>query len=1341
MKKTQIVKTVGLVILGLTVAVPQVFGAVVQNPPTDGVGVTTTLNGDSQDRPTLRVGNYTQFPNSNDWYQSINNVNAGDVVSFVFYYHNTGSVTARNTKARISLSVNDTSISASGSISADNAPSVYGSASAQVTSGQKFTGATFQSALWYPNQDYQNPDPLPFGQNGSTITSSGVNVGDIAPGWATQGWLVVRFKTEGTTQPQGNPPIVQTLPADTITETSAALHGTVNPNGGEHTTLWFEYGKTQSLGQSTAVKTMYPGQGTLNVAEFLYTLEKGTTYYFRIVAQNEFGTSRGSILSFMTKGGSTGSAPSVTTHAATNINQTSATLNGEVNPNGASGYYWFEYGTTQSLGQTTSAQTFGAQTTPLSISFPLSGLSQNTTYYFRVVAQNSYGTSNGSILSFTTSGQTGNAPGVQTTAASNITQTSATLNGQVNPNGLSTSYWFEYGTTQSLGQSTGLHSIGSGTSFQPQTFSLTNLSQNTTYYFRIAAQNSYGTSRGSILSFTTSGQTGGTPFAQTYAASNISQTSATLNGQVNPNDANTSYWFEYGTTQSLGQTTGMQNAGAGSSWVNASAQISGLSENTTYYFRVAAQNSYGTTRGSILSFTTNSGGVTPGSAPTVQTLPATGISQTSAVLNGSVNPNNASSYYWFEYGTTQSLGQTTAAQTLGAGSSAQNIAGYISNLSQNTTYYFRAVAQNNYGTSRGSILSFTTNSGGVTPGGAPTVLTNPASGVYETSATLNGQVNPNGANTSYWFEYGTNQSLGRTTNMQNAGTGTALISIASSVSGLAQNTTYYFRAVAQNSYGTSYGSILSFVTNGGGGTNHEAPYVQTYNATNVDQYSATLRGSVDPNGSATSYWFEYGRYYSLGQSTNMQSLGSGDYANDVSRYISGLVPDETYYYRVVAQNAYGTSYGSIMSFVTDNNGYNTGLYVQTDSATGVGRNSATLNGRVESNYGYQNNYQYQYVYAWFEYGVNYNSLSMSTSQQSMGAYSSSDFSRSVSGLSSGTTYYYRAAARTNNGNTAYGQTRSFTTTGSGGYSQQPYVVTDPATIVTQNSALLNGRVNPNNGVTTAWFEYGPTTALGLSTIHQPMGAGNTLTNIASAISGLVPNTTYYFRAVGQNQNGTAYGSILSFQTSGSIVVPPVTPVNPQPPIIIRTGEGLSCVILVPALNVSALHAGEEFTYTVTYRNGCSYPLNNAFLKVILPTETEFISTNYPFFNIDANGISYSLGAIPSGFQSAISIQGRVINSARQGDTLIFSSVLNFNDANDRFQSVSAYLTAVVASGKTLTATVLDAFSNLFGNWLFDLLLILLILFLVWWIFFRKDEEEEQVDVLRDDAVSARPYGK
>ncbi|MCX7615921.1 MAG: fibronectin type III domain-containing protein, partial [Patescibacteria group bacterium] len=498
---------------------------------------------------------------------------------------------------------------------------------------------------------------------------------------------------------------------------------------------------------------------------------------------------------------------------------------------------------------------------------------------------------------------------------------------------------------------------------------------------------------------------------------------------------------------------------------------------------------------------------------------------------------------------------------------------------------------------------------------------------------------------------------------------------------------------------------------------------------------ATLNGQVNPNNTATSYWFEYGTTTNLGNTTASQSAGSGNSSLNVSQALSNLSPNTTYYFRIVAQNQNGTTYGSILSFTTTTGGGGGGggcfgnvPSVQTYAASGISQNSATLNGWLSSSGN---------TYAWFEYGINTNSLSYTTGSRFVGS-GSMNFSDSVYNLASGTTYYFRLVARNDCG-TNYGNILSFTTTGGGTLvGQAPSVITNPASLVYQNSALINGQVNPNGGLTTAWFEYGLTTNLGSQTFIQPVGAGNTYLNYSAALTGLTPNTTYYFRAVAQNQYGTSYGNILSFRTGGSNVVPVINVSSPTAPVVIErpvavTGGGTSCLVLVPSLDVPTLSAGKEFTYTLTYRNGCRNSISNAFVKIILPTETEFISTNYPFFNKDANGISYNLGAVSANYQSAISIRGLVKKEAKKGDTLIFSAIFNFNDYLGRFQSVSAYLNALVGSEMTLTASVFDAFAGLLGNWLFDLILILVVLFLIWWVFLKK-RKEEKVEVIPNEIL-------
>ncbi|HEY4475197.1 MAG TPA: hypothetical protein VJB92_00510 [Candidatus Paceibacterota bacterium] len=620
---------------------------------------------------------------------------------------------------------------------------------------------------------------------------------------------ILSFNTGGG---GGNlPPSVFTEPAINIGQNEAMLNSRLNPNGSA-TRAWFEWGETNSLGNSTARQSLGSGTSFQNISESLINLQPNKIYFFRAVAENPFGISRGSILNFRTEGVSQ-QAPSAITNPATNIAITSSTLNGSVNPNGSQTSARFEWGASSSLGNSTAVQQVGTGNAFSALSLDLVNLNQNTTYFFRIVAQNSSGTTHGSILSFTTRfNQPGSAPSVSTDSATSISETIATLNGAVNPNNSPASTWFEWGGTPSLGNSTPIQNFGNGSSFINTSWNLTGLNSNTTYYFRVVAQNNFGTARGSIFSFTTrfGQQPGGAPIVNTNSATSISQSSAVLNGNVNPNGSDTTAWFEWGLNPSLGAATGFQSLGSGFGTLNISSVISGLAANATYYFRAVAQNSRGTSYGNILSFTTSGGGQF-GFAPSVTTNSATSIGQTFATLNALVNPNNSNTITWFEWGTNFSLGATTGFQSIGSGSFNQGVASTLTNLVQNTTYYFRTVAQNSFGTSYGSILSFTTN-GGFQFGGAPQAITFPAESIFETSALLRGTAIPNGASTFVWFEWGDTLALGSRTPLNTLSNTQGQQDISALIQNLTPNTTYYFRAIAENPFGTFRGSILSFRT-------------------------------------------------------------------------------------------------------------------------------------------------------------------------------------------------------------------------------------------------------------------------------------------------------------------------------------------------------------------------------------------------------------------------------------------------------------------------------------------------------------------------------------------------
>jgi hypothetical protein len=182
-----------------------------------------------------------------------------------------------------------------------------------------------------------------------------------------------------------------------------------------------------------------------------------------------------------------------------------------------------------------------------------------------------------------------------------IASFSATLNGSVNPGGLTTTVYFQYGATTSYGHTTASQTKTGSTS-QSVSANISGLSASHLYHFRIVATNSAGTRYGSDRIFTTLSATG-PPVVITNPATNVAHASATLNGSVDPHGLTTTVSFQYGTTISYGHTTASQTK-TGNTYQSVLANISGLSGNTTYHFRIKATNSGGTRYGNDRTFTT-----------------------------------------------------------------------------------------------------------------------------------------------------------------------------------------------------------------------------------------------------------------------------------------------------------------------------------------------------------------------------------------------------------------------------------------------------------------------------------------------------------------------------------------------------------------------------------------------------------------------------------------------------------------------------------------------------------------------------------------------------------------
>jgi hypothetical protein len=197
------------------------------------------------------------------------------------------------------------------------------------------------------------------------------------------------------------------------------------------------------------------------------------------------------------------------------------------------------------------------------------------------------------------------------------------------------------------------------------------------------------------------------------------------------------------------------------------------------------------------------------SSPTVTTVAATSIKETSAVLQGSINPNGASTTYQFVWGLAKdAYGASSAVKPAGHGTTSKAVSATATGLLPGTVYHYRVTATSRFGNTSGADRTFKT--AGHPP---PQVATGGASQLGTNSATVTGVVNPQGANTTYYFQYGPTTAYGAQTFAAVAPAGGAAIPVSQTLTGLAQFTTFHYRLVAQHGVGVpSFGADQSFVT-------------------------------------------------------------------------------------------------------------------------------------------------------------------------------------------------------------------------------------------------------------------------------------------------------------------------------------------------------------------------------------------------------------------------------------------------------------------------------------------------------------------------------------------------
>lgn len=334
------------------------------------------------------------------------------------------------------------------------------------------------------------------------------------------------------------------------------------------------------------------------------------------------------------------------------------------------------------------------------------------------------------------------------------------------------------------------------------------------------------------------------------------------------------------------------------------SSITGLTAGTTYFVRAYATNSAGTGYGSQIAVTTS---VNP-QLPTITTIEVTSISTLTASSGGNITATGSGVVTARGVCWSTSESPTTSNSKTNDGTGTGSFTSSITGLAAGTTYYIRAYATNDSGTAYGNQITFITN----VSIQIPTVTTTSISSLASTFATGGGNVTNAGGSTvtsrGVCWSTLNNPTIANFKTIDGLGIG----SFSSPITGLSSGITYYVRAYATNSFGTAYGSQVSFVTL----LMDQTLKVQTYTVSSITSTTAMTGGSVQLDGAGNVSARGVCWSTTPNPTINDNKTNDGQGAGSFTSYFTGLSPNTKYYYRTYATNNIGTVYGVESTFTT-----------------------------------------------------------------------------------------------------------------------------------------------------------------------------------------------------------------------------------------------------------------------------------------------------------------------------------------------------------------------------------------------------------------------------------------
>ena len=871
----------------------------------------------------------------------------------------------------------------------------------------------------------------------------------------------------------------------------------------------------------------------------------------------------------------------------------------------------------------------GTYTSTLSLVQPGGAYSQQIFVQFNPTAVQSY---NGTIavsgggaaaINVAASGSGVNStPSLTTGAASAITINSATCAGTITSIGCSaiTAYGIEWSTTAGFPNGTGTAVPSTNLAGGSFSSNLTGLSPATTYYYHAYATNAGGTGYGSQQSFTTA-----TPVLSATVLTAFGN--VCINTTAGPNSFTITGTNLTATNVTVGALAGFAySTSAGGPYtatLNLAQPGGAYSQQIFVQFTPTLVQSYNGNivvgGGGAASINVAASGNGVNSAPALTTGAASAITTNSATCAGTITSVGCTAVtaYGIEYSTTAGFpngsGTAVASTNLAGGNFSSNLAG----LAPNTTYYYHAYASNAGGTGYGTEQSFTTQA--LTPTINTTALTAFGNVCINTTAgpntfTINGSALNN-----------TNVTVGPLAGYSFAtaagGPYTASLSLVQPGGTYTQTVYVNFTPTAVQSYNGNIpvgggGAATVNVAASGSGIS-TAPTVTSGVASAITSISATVAGSIPATGctAVTAYGIEFSTTNGFPNGSGTAVASSNLAGGNFTSALTGLTPGTVYYYHAYATNGGGTSYGAQGTFTTATPGLSASALTAFGNVclnTVAGPNSFTITGTNLTTANVSVGPLAGYTFSTTSGGTYTASLSLT---QSSGAYSQQVFVR-----------FTPTVVQSYNGNipVSGGGAAAVNVAASGaGINTAPSVTSGAASAITQTSATVAGTI-PAAGctaVTAYGIEYSTTNGFPNGSGTQAASSNLSGVNFSSALTGLTPSTTYYYKAYATNAGGTSYGVQLSFTTATPVLT--ATPLTAFGANCINTTTGpntftiISNAVLAPNITVGPLN-GYAFATTAAGPYSASLslvhaagPYNQTIYVQFTPTAVQSYNGNIP----------------------------------------------------------------------------------------------------------------------------------